>query len=251
MPTRATSPQPADFAGFTPKTLDFFRRLRRNNRRQWFEAHREEYERDVLLPLRSLVEEMDARLARFAPEIVGHPRRSIFRIHRDVRFSRDKTPYKTHAACWFFHQDTGRGVGVGAGPDGGAAGFYVHLAPGGCYVGGGLWMPPRQALARVREALVERQEEFESVIGSRPFRRTFGALDEERLLTRVPRGFDRDAPAARWLRFVSFTATRARPDASMLGPGLPGRLARDFATVLPFVRWLNRALGLKATSRRV
>ena len=251
MPTRAAAVQLTDFPGFRPAALSFFRRLRRNNRRDWFEEHREEYEREILLPLRALVEEMDARLARFAPELVGHPKRSIFRIHRDVRFSKDKTPYKTNAACWFFHQDTGRGIGVGAGPDGGAAGLYLHLAPGECFVGGGLWMPPREALRRVRESLLERQAEFESVIGARTFRSTFGALDEERLLTRVPRGFPKDSPAARWLRFVSFTATRSLPDESIVAANLPARLERDFRAVLPFVRWLNRALGYQTTARRV
>ncbi|MFL5575952.1 MAG: TIGR02453 family protein, partial [Gemmatimonadaceae bacterium] len=93
---------------FAPASLRFLRGLAANNRKEWFEARRETYEREVRAPLRELVEEMDVRLATVAPEIVGDTKRSLFRIHRDVRFSRDKSPYKTHAACWFFHRAAGR-----------------------------------------------------------------------------------------------------------------------------------------------
>src|SRR3990172_8719669 len=107
---------------FTPATLRFLRELKRNNTRPWFEAHRAEYEAHVKGPMKELVEELDVRLARFAPEIVGDPRRSMFRIYRDVRFSADKSPYKTHAACWFFHRGGSRRVGQEA--EDGGAGFY-------------------------------------------------------------------------------------------------------------------------------
>ena len=94
-----------------PEALAFLRGLERHNEKAWFEAHRAEYERDLLEPLRELVDEMDARLAGLAPEFVGDRKRSVFRIHRDVRFSKDKRPYKTNAACWIFHRDIGRTKG--------------------------------------------------------------------------------------------------------------------------------------------
>ena len=94
--------------GFTPRAFTFLRGLARNNAKPWFEEHREVYEHDVRAPLVALVEEMDARLAEIAPEMVGDRRRSVFRIYRDVRFSNDKRPYKTNAACWFFHRDAQR-----------------------------------------------------------------------------------------------------------------------------------------------
>src|SRR5262245_58442176 len=126
---------------FGPESLAFLRGLARNNNRTWFEAHRDDYESSVKQPMADLVEEVDLRLARLAPEIMGDPKRSVFRIHRDVRFSRDKSPYKTHAACWFFH---GRGSAkVGREAHGGGAGFYFHLQPGASLVGGGCWMPPK------------------------------------------------------------------------------------------------------------
>jgi predicted GIY-YIG superfamily endonuclease len=116
-PSPSTTPARATggFGGFRPRALTFLRQLRRNNRKPWFEQHRAEYETEVRDPMRALVEEVDVGLARVAPEITGDPRRSVFRIHRDVRFSKDKSPYKTQAAAWFYHADAGKGVGTGAG----------------------------------------------------------------------------------------------------------------------------------------
>src|SRR5512143_1225889 len=127
-------------AHFTPASLRFLRALARNNARPWFEAHRPEYEALVRDPMRDLVDEMDVRCADFAPEIVGDPKRSIFRIYRDVRFSKDKSPYKTHASFWMTHQSAGHGVGSET--HGAGAGFYFHLEPGASLVAGGVWMPP-------------------------------------------------------------------------------------------------------------
>jgi uncharacterized protein (TIGR02453 family) len=142
----------------------FFGRLKRHNNREWFQTNRPLYELHVKAPMQALIEEMDVRFARFAPEIVGDPRLSMFRIHRDVRFSRDKSPYKTHAACWFYHRDAGKGVGSGASGAHGGAGFYLHLAPEGSYLGAGLWMPPRPALQKLREALAEDHRSFERTV---------------------------------------------------------------------------------------
>src|SRR5712691_598316 len=100
---------------FTTATLAFLRGLKKNNRKPWFEARRDEYEATVKRPMLELIEEMDVRLARFAPEIIGDRKRSMFRIYRDIRFSPDKSPYKTHASCWLFHRDGSRAVGRGAG----------------------------------------------------------------------------------------------------------------------------------------
>jgi uncharacterized protein (TIGR02453 family) len=236
----------SEFIGFRPQALSFLRRLARNNRREWFEAHRDEYEREVLEPIRALVEEMDVRLARLAPEIVGHPRRSVFRIHRDVRFSADKSPYKTHAAVWFFHRD----ADPRQGRDGGAAGFYFQIMPGRNLVGGGVWMPARAPLGRIRDALLEDHRELERVVTARAFTRRFGGLEEEKMLKRLPRGVAPDAPAARWLRFQSFTAGRELSDDEVVRPDLASLIERDFRAILPLVRWLNGALGFPAAARR-
>jgi uncharacterized protein (TIGR02453 family) len=237
------------FRGFGPGALTFFRQLARRNEREWFEAHRRVWEREVRDPMRALVEELDVRLAAVAPELVGDPRRSLFRIHRDTRFSRDKRPYKTHAACWLYHRDAGHGVGDSAQ---GGAGLYLHLAPApeGSMVAGGLWMPPAPALAKVRERLAEDHEELEAILRAPAFRRRFGSLSDEAVLKRMPRGFDAEHPAAALLRYRSFTVSRELAPDEVLSPKLPATLARDFAALTPFVRWLNAAIGYQAAERR-
>jgi uncharacterized protein (TIGR02453 family) len=236
------------FPGFSAEAIRFLRRLRRNNRKDWFEQHRAVYETAVRDPMRALVEEMDVRLARIAPELTGDPRRSVFRVHRDVRFSRDKSPYKTNAACQFYHLDAGRGAGRDA--DGAAAGLYFQLADGECFVAGGLWMPARPALDRVREAIDADPEALDRLIRVPAFRRRFRELTPEAVLTRMPRGYAESHPAAGWLRFQSFTASRDMPEREMLSPRLPDILARDFAALVPLVRWLNQAIGYSSRDRR-
>src|SRR5258708_20129556 len=114
--------------GFAGAPRTFLRGLKRHNERPWFEAHRAEYEGVVKQPMRELIEEMDVRLARLAPEIIGDPKRSMFRFYRDIRFSADKSPYKTHAACWFYHRDGSRAGGREA--PGGRPRVYFHIPPG-------------------------------------------------------------------------------------------------------------------------
>jgi len=236
------------FRGFSVEAIQFLRRLRRNNRREWFERNRAVYESAVRDPMRALVEEMDVRLARIAPELTGDPRRSVFRIHRDIRFSRDKSPYKTNAACQFYHMDAGRGAGRDAA--GAGAGLYFQLADGECFVAGGLWMPARPALDRVREAIDADPEALGRLVRAPEFRRRFRELTPEALLTRMPRGYADSHPAAGWLRYQSFTASRDLTERQVLSPRLPDVLARDFAALVPLVRWLNEAIGYSSRERR-
>ena len=236
------------FAGFGGEALRFLRRLARNNEREWFERHRSVYETEVRDPMRALVEEMDVRLARFAPELTGDPRHSVFRIHRDVRFSADKSPYKTNAACQFYHHDAGRGAGQDA--QGAGAGLYFQIADGECFVAGGMWMPARPALDRIRDALADSHGELDRILGAPTFRRRFRALDREAMLTRLPRGYSEGHPAQHWLRYKSFTATRMLSQREILSPRLPAVLERDFRTLAPLVRWLNKAIGYAAWERR-
>ena len=238
------------FSRFTPEAFTFLRGLKRNNARPWFEAHRPVYERTVLGPLRLLAEELDVRFARLAPEFVAPPKRALFRIHRDVRFSKDKSPYKTHAALWAFHRDAGRGVGRDAH---GGAGFYFHLEPGACLVAGGFWMPPRPLLSQLRERIVEEQRTFERMLKAPAFVKRFGGLTDDEpgtVLTRVPRGYDPEHPAGRWLRFNSFTASCELSDRDALSTKLVDRVMEDYKTLLPLVRWLNASLGYPAAKRR-
>lgn len=233
---------------FSPATFRFLRGLKRHNARPWFEARRAEYETQVRAPMHALIEDMDVRLARVAPEIIGHPRRSMFRIYRDIRFSSDKSPYKTHAACWFYHRDADRRVGSEA--EGGGAGFYFHVEPGGCYVGGGMWMPARGVLNRLRDCLADDHQAFDRIVRAKAFLRRFDGLDDEAVLKRMPRGFPENHPAARWLKYRSFVAGREIAQRQVMSAGLPALLEKDFLALLPLVRWLNGALGLRPATQR-
>src|SRR5690606_1621320 len=126
-----------------------------------------------------------------APELVGSPKRSIFRLPRDIRFSNDKSPYKRHAASLLFHRDVA-GSGAAARTMG-AAGFSVHIEPGNCFVGGGIYMPPPPILRSLREAIAEDPAPLERVLADRRFREHYGELDDEQRLTRPPRGYLADA----------------------------------------------------------
>lgn len=243
------APAPDAFAGFSPKALAFLRGLADHNERPWFEAHRADYEAHLKAPLRAFVEEIDVRLATTVPEITGDPRRSIFRIHRDIRFSKDKSPYKTHAGCWFFHRRSSKSVGSSS-PDGGAAGFYFHLEPRACFVAGGMWMPPREQLGRIRDRLVEDQRGFERTLAGAPFKKYFGALSEEHMLVRLPRGYAEGHPAWRWLRFQSFTASAPLAQRDVTSGRLVDLVMERFLALTPLVRWINASLGYPSAARR-
>src|SRR5438876_7274507 len=213
----------AGFGGFRPAAFRFLRDLERNNAKAWFEANRDVYEQEVREPMRLLVETLDARPGSIAPEIVGDPKRSMFRIHRDVRFSKNKSPYKTNAGAWLYHRDAGRKVGrVG---ETGGAGFYFHIDPTTCFMAGGIWMPTRPALLRIREAIAAQPTALARLTSAPAFRRRFDGLNEEAKLRRVPRDFPPDHPAAEWLKL------------------------QDFELLVPLVRWRNRALGYQPARR--
>jgi uncharacterized protein (TIGR02453 family) len=238
----------SDFRGFGRGALTFLRQLKRNNKREWFQANREAYDNEVLIPLKLLVEEVDVRFGRFAPELSGDPKRSVFRIHRDVRFSKDKSPYKTHAACWFSHRNASHGVGSET--HGGGAGFYFHLEPGGSMVAGGIWMPPRPTLNQLRDSIAAKPTDFAKSMSATGFRKRFGRLSEEAMLKRLPRGFDPGHPAEEWLRYQSFTVHVMLSDSEVLDRRVVDRVERDFKTMLPFVRWLNSSLGYPPADKR-
>ncbi len=236
------------FAGFRPAAFKFLRDLSRNNDKLWFDENRDVYETEVRGPMRQLVEVLDARLASIAPEIVGDPKRSMFRIYRDVRFSKNKAPFKTNAGAWLYHRDAGRKVGTME--EGGGAGFYFHIDPTTCFVAGGMWRPARPALNRIREVIGDQPKALARLASAPAFRKRFGELSQELKLRRVPQGFPPDHPAGEWLKLQSFTARAFIEQSVVTSPRLIDRLCRDFDVLLPLVRWLNRTLGYQPLKRR-
>ena len=181
---------------FTPATLTFLRALKRNNRREWFNAHRDDYEAHVRQPMTAIVEQLAIDFRELAPELVASPKVSMYRIHRDTRFSENKTPHKTHAAAVF----PPRGL-----PKHEGAGVYFHVSPEGVWIGGGMYSPQTPQLHAVREHIAANPRKLRSIVESPGFRRRLGRLEGEQL-QRVPRGFPRDHPAADYLKYRQFLA---------------------------------------------
>jgi uncharacterized protein (TIGR02453 family) len=217
---------------FTSKTLSFLRSLKRHNNRDWFAAHRDDYERHVREPMVAVIERIASDFGRFAPELDASPKRSLFRIHRDTRFSGDKSPYKTQVAAAFRWRGLPRGEG---------AGLYVEVAPGWVWMGGGFYAPETSHLVRIRQHISDTHPELDTLARGKAFRKAVGELDGERL-TRVPRGFTKDDPAAELLKYRNFLAGREFPAEFATRAAFYPTLVKTFKAVMPLVRFLNEPL---------
>ena len=217
---------------FTAKTLAFLRALTRHNDRDWFRARKPDYERHVRQPMIELLAWLQRDLRAFAPELVSEPKICLYRIYRDTRFSDDKTPLKTHVAAHFPSRRFGRS---------GGAGLYIEVAPKWVWIGGGLYMPPTSDLQAIREHIASTHPRLHRLVTAATFRTRVGALDGERL-TRVPRGYAKDHPAAHYLQFKQFLAGREYDAALATSRRFYPELLRVFRAVTPLVRFLNTPL---------
>jgi uncharacterized protein (TIGR02453 family) len=216
---------------FSADTLKFLRALKRNNRREWFNAHREQYEAHVRQPMAAIVERLADDFRAFAPELVATPKVSMYRIYRDTRFSDNKLPYKTHVAAVF----PTRGLEKHEG-----AGLYFHISPTEVWIGGGMYSPQPPQLFAVREHIAANLRQLRAIVESPAFRRNI-VLEGDKL-TRVPRGFSSEHEAAAYLKFKHFVAGAELPAAIAASPKFYGTLLATFRQVLPLSRFLNRAL---------
>ena len=224
------------FRGFGPELAAFLAELRDNNDREWFNANRDRYEGSVREPARAFIRAMAPALAAISPHFRADDRKqggSLMRVHRDTRFSRDKTPYKTNVGIQFRHA-LGRDVH--------APGFYVHLEPGGAFLAAGVWRPDSGVLAMIRARLHEEPDTWRGIRGAAPFRASF-RLGGESLKT-MPRGFAKDHPLAEDLRRKDFIAIHeiSLPDA--LGPGFPDAAAARMRDAGALVRFLCEAIDV-------
>jgi uncharacterized protein (TIGR02453 family) len=218
---------------FSAATLSFLKRLKRNNRREWFNARRDEYEAAVRTPMIAVVERLAVDMRAFAPELLVSPKQSIYRIYRDTRFSEDKKPYKTHVAASFWHRGLAKGVG---------AGMYFHISPDGVWVGGGMYAPETPQLQAVREQIADNLRRFRSIVEAPAFKRALdGGLEGERL-QRVPRGFPKDHEAAEYLKYRQFLAGREFPARFAAESGFYSGILRVFRDVAPLIRFINEPL---------
>ena len=217
---------------FPAETLRFLRALKRNNRREWFNAHRDDYEAYVRQPMTAIVERLAVDLRAFAPELVASPKVSIYRIYRDTRFSDNKTPYKTHIAAVF----PTRGLAKHEG-----AGTYFHVSPDEVWIGGGMYSPQPPQLFAVRQHIAGHLKQLRAIVESPGFRKQLGALEGD-TLKRVPRGFPKEHPAAEYLKRTNFVAGAEFPPALATGPAFYKTVLSVFRQVVPLTRFLNAPL---------
>lgn len=229
------------FPGFPPEAMTFFRGLRRNNRREWFQPRKEIYDRHVKAPMTELVQAVNRGLASWAPRYVTDPRKAIYRIYRDTRFSANKTPYKDHIAAIF----TPRGLEKHAG-----AGFYFSISDKEVEVAGGVYMPGPEQLLSIRTHLAGRHEEFRRIVADRTLRRLMGDLKGERL-SRAPKGFLPDDPALDLVRYKQWLYYVLLEPGIATTPKLAGEIVKRLRAMLPLVEFLNAPLMMRRGSSGV
>lgn len=218
-----------------PELFAFLRALKRNNEREWFQQHKARYERAVKEPLQRFIGDFAPQLAKISPHFVADPRPvggSMFRIYRDVRFSADKSPYKTAAAAHFRHE---------AGKDVHAPGFYLHLEPDSVFAGAGIWQPDASTARQIREAIVEDSAKWKRAVRSKAFTRAASLGGES--LKRVPRGFDPDHPLVEDIKRKDFVAMIPFSEQDTCKPDFLQRYSAACKACAPFVRFLARATG--------
>jgi uncharacterized protein (TIGR02453 family) len=218
------------FRGFPPEALTFLRGLTRNNRREWFQPRKHIYETKVKAPMAELVDALNVELRKFAPSHVNDPKKAVYRIYRDTRFSADKTPYKTHIAAIFPRRGHAKHV---------SAGLYCAVSLEGIEVAGGIYMPGPQELLAIRTRLADRHAEFrEAATGPR---KLMGALQGESL-QRIPKGFDAAHPAADLLKMKQWLYYTTLDAGLITSPRLFGEIVRRFRVMMPVVEMLNAPL---------
>jgi uncharacterized protein (TIGR02453 family) len=221
------APQPY----FTPALFEFLTELRAHNTRDWFAAHKDRYEITVRDPTLRFIAALAPRLRKVSPHVTADARPvggSMFRIYRDTRFSRDKTPYKTHVGAHFTHERGGR--------DAHAPGFYLHLEPGHSRGGGGLWHPDGPALAAVRRRIVSHAADWSAL------RRRLDVEGES--LKRVPAGYDPQHPHAEDLKLKDFYVMESFADREVIGRDFLDRFVEVCRRMTPLMRFLTSALEL-------
>ena len=211
-------------------TLAFLTELAQNNNKPWFEANKEKYEaakQDFEVYIAEILDGLGQIEPLFKEQ---NAKNCIFRIYRDVRFSKDKTPYKAHFGA---HLNKGGKKFTGAG-------FYLHLEPGKCFAGGGLWMPEAPLLKAVRQEINYNFEAFKLVLEDVQFKKQFGVIEGEQLKT-VPKGYEATNPAAEYLRMKSFIAGHCLTDEEITSRASIKQCVEIFATMTPFINFLNKS----------
>lgn len=216
-------------------SIKFLRDLKKNNNKPWFDANRKQYETaktDFLAFIQQLIDEHGKK----DPAIKNLVAKDcLFRINRDIRFSKDKSPYKTHF---------GAAINKGGKQSISSAGYYFHLQPGESFTGGGIWMPAPENLRKVRQEIDYNFKDFKKLLSGRSFKSVYGDLshDAEYKLSRVPRGYEPDNPAAEYLKLKSFVSMISIKDPELNSKELLKKTVHAFAALQPLVEFINESI---------
>jgi uncharacterized protein (TIGR02453 family) len=217
-------------------TLKFLKNLSKNNNREWFEKNRKDYEAtkaDVI----QLVEAVIKQLGKKDPTIASlNGKDCSYRINRDIRFSKDKTPYKKNIAASLIRDGKKSDFG----------GYYIHIEPGGkSFIGGGKYQADADMLRKIRQEIDYNWDEFRSIIRSKKFVSVYGDLDKsaELSLSREPKGYEKDNPAIEYIKLKSWIAMIELTDEELTGKGLVRKITAAFEALQPLLNFLNRAIG--------
>lgn len=230
---------PSPFPGFPVETFQFFRTLKRNNRREWFQPRKHLFEQHVKEPMLQLISVLNQELARFAPDYVTDPKKAIFRIYRDTRFSADKTPYKTNVAASFARRGS-EGLGTG--------GFYFSVAEDQVEIAGGIYHPSPETMLQVRTHIAYTHEELRRILAVKKTRKLFGDIQGSEL-SRAPKGFDPNHPAIDLIKKKDWILDGSLNPALATTPQLYREIVERFRVMAPLIEYLNRPLLRKKPAR--
>lgn len=225
------------YAKFNQETITFLTELKSNNNRDWFNENKTRYEEQVLDVALRFIQSMHDPLTKIAPRFTAIPKRmggSLMRVYRDTRFSKDKTPYKTNIGIQFRHEQA---------RDVHAPGYYVHIDPDRVFLGAGMWRPAPDALRGIRERIAEKPGEWERVRDDRAFRRHFELGGE--VLTRPPRGFDKEHPQIADIRRKDFIAVKNMTLNDALDPKFQQKVETSFKAATDYMEFLCRAVNVR------
>lgn len=214
-------------------TLKFLKDLQKNNNKPWFDEHRGQYE-SARADFFSMVEKLIPAIAKF-DDPIGRltVKETVFRINRDVRFSKDKSPYKNNMACYFNQ----------AGKNGLGAGYYLHIEPGKSFAAGGIWVPEPAVLANIRQEIDYNFAAWKKITENKSFKKIFtDGITSNETLVRPPKGYDENNQAIEFLKMKSFIVRSSFADADLLEKGFVTGVAKTFNTMKPLIDFLNTAL---------
>lgn len=215
-------------------TLQFLKQLKKNNNKPWFDAHRDQYD-TAKKNMENLTQSLIDKFGIKEPDIRELTAKNcLFRINRDVRFSKNKQPYKTNLAA-----SMSRG-----GKKSIFAGYYIHVEPGNSFIGGGIWMPMPPEMKKIRQEIDYCLDEFNSIVTGKKFKAVYRELErsEDIMLSKVPQGFEKDNPAAEYLKLKSWIASRELSDEELTSKNLLKQSVEAFETLQPMIQFLNRAV---------